>query len=71
MGLEKSLQFLEDAMDVMAQTKRPVEALLILTQTLRGSRRWREPQKKRKRIEGGGLVSKTFQFLEILAFIQW
>jgi hypothetical protein len=25
MGLDRSLQFLEDAMDVMAQTKRPVE----------------------------------------------
>jgi hypothetical protein len=28
-------------------------------------------QKKRKKIEGEGLASKTFQFLEILALIQW
>jgi hypothetical protein len=40
------------------------KTLLILTQASRGSRRWRKPQKKRKRIEGGGLASKTFQFLE-------
>ncbi len=47
------------------------KTLLILTQASKGLRRWREPQKRRKRIEGRGLDSKTFQFLEILVFIWW
>jgi len=67
MGLEKSLQIPEDVVDVMAQSKRPAENTIHLD--ARGSRRWRKPQKKRKRIEGGGLASKTFQFLEILVLI--
>jgi hypothetical protein len=41
MGLERNLKFLKDVVDVMAQTKRLVEnTTSILTQVLRGSRRW-------------------------------
>jgi hypothetical protein len=40
MGLEKSLKNPEDAIDVMAQTKRPAEGTSHLDVTSRGSRRW-------------------------------
>jgi hypothetical protein len=47
------------------------KTLLILMQVSRGSRRLREPQKRRKRTEGISLKSKIFQFLEIPILIQW
>jgi hypothetical protein len=60
MGLERSFQFPKDAMDVMAQTKRLVEDTIHPDTNVMRFKEMREPQKKRKRIEGGGLASKTF-----------
>ncbi len=41
MGLERNLKIFKDVVDVMAQIKRLVENTTnILTQVLRGSRRW-------------------------------
>jgi hypothetical protein len=51
MGLEKSLKSPEDVMDVMAQTKRSAEDTTHPDATLRGSRRWRKPQKKTKELK--------------------
>jgi hypothetical protein len=49
MGLEKSLQFPEDAMDVMAQTKRPVEDTTHLdTSVKRFKEMARAPKEKKK-----------------------
>jgi len=49
MGLEKSLQFPEDAMDVMAQTKRPVENTIHLdTSVKRFKEMARAPKEKKK-----------------------
>jgi len=60
MGLKMSLKILEDVINVMAQTKQLWKILLILTHTSRGLGRWREPQKKKKKVEGEGLDSKSF-----------
>jgi hypothetical protein len=53
MGLEKSLQFLEDVMDVMAQTKRPVEDITHLDTSVKRfkemARALKEKKKNRKR----------------------
>jgi hypothetical protein len=62
MGLEKSLKIPDDAMDVMAQTKRPVEDT---THPDASIKRFKEmarapKEKKRKGIKGRGLASKTF-----------
>jgi hypothetical protein len=71
MGLEKSLQFPEDAMDVMAQVKRPMEDTTHPDVSIKRFKEMARARKIRKRIEGGGLAFKTFQFLDILALIQW
>jgi hypothetical protein len=70
MGLEKSLKIPEDAMDVMAQTKRPAEDTTHLDANVK---RFKEMVRapKKKKIKGEGLASKTFQFLKILVLIQW
>ncbi len=58
-------------MDVMAQTKRPVEDATHLDARVKKFKEMAKALKeKKKKIEGGGLASKTFQFLEILALIQ-
>jgi hypothetical protein len=71
MGLEKSLKIPEDAMDVMAQTKQPTEDTTHLDASVKRFKEMVRAPKKKKRIKGEGLASKTFQFLEILVFIQW
>jgi hypothetical protein len=68
MGLEKSLQFPEDAMDVMAQAKRPMEDT---THPNVSIKRFKEMARAPKKNRGEGLAFKTFQFREILALIQW
>jgi hypothetical protein len=69
MGLEKSFQFPEDAMDVIAQTKRLAKDTTHLDTSVKRFKDMARAPKKRKRIEGACLASKTFQFLEILALI--
>jgi hypothetical protein len=71
MGLEKNLQIPGDAIDVMAQTKRPAEDTTHLDANIKRFKEMVRAPKEKKRIEGGGLASKTFQFLKILVFIQW
>jgi len=71
MGLEKSLQIPEDVVDVMAQIKRPVEDTTHPDTSVKRFKEMARAPKKRKRVGGGGLVSKTSQFPEILALIQW
>jgi hypothetical protein len=71
MGLEKNLKIPEDAIDVMAQTKRPVEGTSHPDTNVKRFKEMRGPQKRKKETAGGGLDSKTFQFLEILVFIRW
>jgi hypothetical protein len=72
MGLEKSLQIPEDAVDVMAQIKRPAEDTTHLDASVKRFKEMaRAPKEKKKNQRRGGLASKTFQFLEILALIQW
>ncbi len=58
-------------MDVMAKIKRPVEDTTHPYASVKRFKEMVRAQKKRKKIEGEGLASKTFQFLEILALIQW
>jgi hypothetical protein len=49
MGLEKSLQFPEDAMDVMAQTKRPAENTAHLDASVKRFKEMaRAPKEKKK-----------------------
>jgi hypothetical protein len=49
MGLEKSLQIPEDAMDVMAQTKRPIEDIIDLyTSVKRFKEMAKAPKEKKK-----------------------
>jgi len=60
MGLEKNLKILKDAIDVMAQIKRPAEDTTHHDSSVKSSRRWQEPQKRKKKIEMKGLDSKTF-----------
>jgi hypothetical protein len=71
MGLEKSLQIPKDAIDVMAQTKRPAEDTTHLDASVKRFKEMARTPKIKIKIEGGGLASKTFQFLEILVLIQW
>jgi len=56
-------------MDVMAQTKRPTENTTHLDASVKRFKEMARARKKRKRIKGRGLASKTFQFLEIIALI--
>jgi hypothetical protein len=73
MGLLRSFKILEDVINVMARTKRPAEDT---SHPVASIKRFKEmakgpKRKEKKRTEGGGLDSKTFQFLEILVLIQW
>lgn len=45
--------------------------LFILTQMLKGSKRWQKHQKERKIVEIKGLDFKSFRFLKKLVLIQW
>jgi len=71
MGLEKSLKILKDAMDVMAQTKRPAENTTHPDASVKRIKEMAKAPKEKNKIEGEGLASKTFQFIEILVLIQW
>jgi len=44
--------------------------LLILTQMLKGSKRWQKHQKKKKIVKIKGLDFKSLKFLKILVLIQ-
>jgi hypothetical protein len=58
-------------MDVMAQTKRPIEDTTHLDASVKRFKEMARAPKENKKNQSKGLASKTFQFLEILAFIQW
>jgi hypothetical protein len=55
----------------MAQTKRPIEDTTHLDASVKRFKEMARAPKENKKNQSKGLASKTFQFLEILAFIQW
>ncbi len=62
MGSEKSFKIPEDVMDVMAQTKRPVEDTTHLDANVKRFKEMATAPKKKKRIEGGVWLLRLSNF---------
>jgi hypothetical protein len=71
MGLERNLKILKDVIDVMGQTKRSTEDITHPNVSFKRFKEMVKAPKEKKKIEGKGLDSKTFQFLEIPILIRW
>ncbi len=62
MSLERSLKIPKDVIDVMAQTKWPMENTTHPNASVKRFKEMRKPQKRRKWTKGGGLDSKLSNF---------
>jgi hypothetical protein len=60
MGLEKNLNFFENVVDVMVQTKRSLEDTIHLDTNIKRFKEMTKAPKKKKKIESKGLDSKIF-----------